>query len=160
MTKLYRSNRDKMFTGLIGGISDYFGIESTLLRVIFVVSVFFSGGTLLLIYLIASLVVPKEPYYHDPYGPPQGRHGGGYRSHDHRGPGPGYNSYNDGYGRQNYSNEHGQFGPRYDRPNESRSNGSADSDLDAMMKDIEKKAMQKEIEELKKKLSNYEKGDK
>jgi len=29
-----------------------------------------------------------------------------------------------------------------------------------MMKDIEKKAMQKEIEELKKKLSNYEKGDK
>jgi len=101
MTKLYRSNRDKMFTGLIGGISDYFGIESTLLRIIFVVSVFFSGGTLLLIYLIASLVVPKEPYYHDPYGPPQGRHGGGYRSHDHRGPGPGYNSYNDGYGRQN-----------------------------------------------------------
>ena len=29
-----------------------------------------------------------------------------------------------------------------------------------MMKDIERKAMQKEIEELKKKLSNYEKGDK
>ncbi len=29
-----------------------------------------------------------------------------------------------------------------------------------MMKDIEKKAMQKEIEELKKKISDYEKGDK
>ncbi|MCT1401624.1 PspC domain-containing protein [Paenibacillus sp. p3-SID867] len=159
MTRLYRSTRDKMFTGLIGGISDHFGVESTLLRIIFVVSIFFTGGTTLLIYLIASLVVPKEPYYHDPYGP-QGRHGGGYRYNDHPGPGPGYNSYNDSYGRQGYPNEHSSFGPKYDRPNGARNNASTDSDLDAMMKDIERKAMQKEIEELKKKLSNYEKGDK
>lgn len=162
MTRLYRSTRDKMFTGLIGGISDHFGVESTLLRIIFVVSIFFTGGTTLLIYLIATLVVPKEPYYHDPYGP-QGRHGGGYRYNDHPGPGPGYNSYNDAYGRhQGYTNpnEHGSFGPKYDRPNGTRTNASTDSDLDAMMKDIERKAMQKEIEELKKKLSNYEKGDK
>ncbi|MNJ63901.1 hypothetical protein D3C77_598290 [compost metagenome] len=33
------------------------------------------------------------------------------------------------------------------------------SSLDDMMKDIEKKAMEKEIKELRKKLSNYEKGD-
>ena len=39
-----------------------------------------------MIYLIATLVVPKEPYYHDPYGP-QGRHGGGYRYNDHPGRG-------------------------------------------------------------------------
>lgn len=167
MTRLYRSTRDKMFTGLIGGISDYFGVESTLLRIIFVVSIFFTGGTTLLIYLIASLVVPKEPYYHDPYGPPPGRrHGGGYRYNDNPGPGPGYNGYNDGYGRPGYSHEQGSFGPKYDRSGRPdgghgpRSNASSDSDLDAMMKDIEKKAMQKEIEELKKKLSDYEKGDK
>ncbi|MDH6675664.1 phage shock protein C [Paenibacillus sp. LBL] len=166
MTRLYRSTRDKMFTGLIGGISDYFGVESTLLRIIFVISIFFTGGTTLLIYLIASLVVPKEPYYHDPYGPPRGRQGGGYRYNDNPGPGPGYNGYNDGYGRQGYPNEHGIFGPKYDRSGRpdgghgARNNASQDSDLDAMMKDIEKKAMQKEIEELKKKLSDYEKGDK
>ncbi|EHB56840.1 MULTISPECIES: PspC domain-containing protein [Paenibacillus] len=165
MTRLYRSTRDKMFTGLIGGLSDYFGVESTILRIIFVVSIFFTGGTTLLIYLIATLVVSKEPpYYHDPYAP-HGRHGGhgGYRFND--APGPGYNGYNDNYGRPGYPNE-GGFGPKYDRSGRPdpgygpRNNASADSGLDAMMQDIEKKALQKEIEELKKKLSDYEKGDK
>lgn len=83
MSRLYRSTRDKMFTGLIGGLSDYFGVESTLLRFIFVISIFFTGGTTLLIYLIASLVVPKEPYYRDPYGGPGG-YDGGYRYNDGR----------------------------------------------------------------------------
>ncbi len=134
MTRLYRSTRDKMFTGLIGGISDYFGVESTLLRIIFVISIFFTGGTTLLIYLIAALVIPKEPYYHDPYAPPQGRHGNYRNDGYNNGPGPGYN--HDGYGRQGYPNE-GGYGPRYDRPaapsggSGARNNGSSDSDLDA-----------------------------
>jgi len=163
MSRLYRSTRDKMFTGLIGGISDHFGVESTILRIIFVVSIFFTGGTTLLIYLIASLVVSKEPpYYHDPYAPHGGH--GGYRFND--APGPGYNGYHDNYGRQGYPNEGGGFGPRYDRPGRPdpgygpRNTVSSDSGLDSMMQDIEKKALQKEIEELKKKLSEYEKGDK
>ena len=32
--------------------------------------------------------------------------------------------------------------------------------IDEMMRDVEKKALQKEIEELRAKLANYEKGDK
>lgn len=161
MTRLYRSTRDKMFTGLIGGLSDTFGVESTLLRIIFVISIFFTGGTTLLIYLIASLVIPKEPYYRDPYGP--GGPGQGYTGYDY-GPRGSYQGYN---GRRNdCRHDRDRFGPRNPGPgyydgsyNAKNAEPAPDEDLDAMMKDIEKKALKKEIEELKQKLSKYEKGD-
>ncbi|MDR0266935.1 PspC domain-containing protein [Paenibacillus sp.] len=157
MSKLYRSTRDKVATGLCGGLSEAFGIDSTLLRVLFIVSIFFTGGTTLFIYFIASLVVPKEPLPpYNPYGHGSGGYYGGGR--------PGNNSYNGGNG--GYS---GYSGPSYDprSPYNDPSFGSRPaggfnsqpSNLDAMMEDIEKKAMKKELEELKKKLSNYEKGE-
>lgn len=67
MSKLYRSTRNRMLTGLISGISENLGLSTTLLRLIFFISIFATGGTSLLIYFIAALVVPKEPYYADPY---------------------------------------------------------------------------------------------
>lgn len=163
MTRLYRSTRDKMFTGLIGGLSETFGVETTLLRIIFVISIFFTGGTTLLIYLIASLVISKEPYYHDPYGPGGPGHG---QNRYYNGPNGSYDGYNNGNGRRTYRDDRDSFGPRnagpsyYDGRYATRQEEAApEADLDAMMKDIEKKAMKKEIEELKKKLSKYEKGD-
>ncbi|WP_366923953.1 PspC domain-containing protein [Metallumcola ferriviriculae] len=61
--KLYRSQNDKMLTGLCGGMADYFDMDVSMMRLIWVL------GTLLLtagfgglfIYLIASIVVPVEP---------------------------------------------------------------------------------------------------
>lgn len=161
MTRLYRSTRNKMFTGLIGGLSETFGLEATLLRIIFVISIFFTGGTTLLIYLIASLVISKEPFYHDPYGP--GGPGYGPNGHNY-GPNGSYGGYNGG-GRGPYRDERQGYGPRNtgysynDGRYATRPEAAPEEDLDAMMKDIEKKALKKEIEELKKKLSKYEKGD-
>lgn len=43
MSKLYRSRRDKMVTGLCGGLSDLIGMDSTLLRILFIVTVFFTA---------------------------------------------------------------------------------------------------------------------
>lgn len=68
MNRLYRSTRNRRLTGLIGGISENLGFSSMLLRLIFFISIFATGGTSLLIYFIAALVVPKEPYPADPYG--------------------------------------------------------------------------------------------
>ena len=67
MNKLYRSTRNRMLTGLIGGISKNLGFSTTLLRIIFFISIFATGGTSLFIYFIAAVVVPKEPYHADPY---------------------------------------------------------------------------------------------
>ncbi|MNJ38433.1 PspC domain protein [compost metagenome] len=165
MGRLYRSRRDRCFSGLLGGLGESFGISTTLLRLLFVFSIFFTGGTTLFIYLIASLVVSKEPYIpHDPYynrgwqggyqGCGQGGYGGGHRDSSYGGPHFGGSH----YGESQYSDpRHGE-----QRNRQQAGFGGSDSNLDSMMKDIEKKAMEKELEELRRKLSKYEneKGDK
>ncbi len=59
--KLYRSNKDKMLGGVAGGLAEYFAIDPTLVRIIFVVSLF-AGGAGVLAYIILWIVVPEEPY--------------------------------------------------------------------------------------------------
>ena len=59
--KLYKSSTDKKIAGVCGGIAEYFGIDSTLVRLGWVL---FSllGGSGLLAYLIAALIMPDQPY--------------------------------------------------------------------------------------------------
>lgn len=58
--KLYRSQTDKMLGGVAGGLGDYLDIDSTLIRLAFVL-LFLAGGHGLLIYLVLWLVVPLNP---------------------------------------------------------------------------------------------------
>jgi len=61
---LRRSTHNRMIAGICGGIAEYFGMDATLIRVIYVVgsivSVAFPG---LLIYLILWLIIPEREYY-------------------------------------------------------------------------------------------------
>lgn len=160
MTRLYRSTRDKVMTGLAGGLSETLGIDSTLFRILLVVSIPFSGGATILVYLIAAMVIPKEPTHYNPFGPgpggPGGPYGGPYSGRPEHGRGP--------YGAQGPQGQ-GGYGPYGGQPgynpgyDKAGANPAHDSGLDAMMKDIEKKALQKEVEELKQKLAKYEKGE-
>lgn len=61
MRKLYRSRTDRTLTGLCGGIAAWMGISSTIVRLAVVVMALFSFGTVLLVYILCSLVVPSEP---------------------------------------------------------------------------------------------------
>ena len=61
MKKLYRSETDKKLFGVLGGLAKYFDIDATVLRVIYVLLSFFVLGCPVLIYLIAALIIPKEP---------------------------------------------------------------------------------------------------
>lgn len=58
--KLYRSQTDKMISGVCGGLADYFNIDSTFVRAIFVVLVFLNGIGLLL-YILLAIITPTEP---------------------------------------------------------------------------------------------------
>ncbi|MBW4840707.1 MAG: PspC domain-containing protein [Paenibacillaceae bacterium] len=73
MRKLYRSATDKQVSGLCGGLAQWLGVDSTVVRLVAVIAVFFSVGSVVALYLIASLVVPKEPIasysYDDPFSP-------------------------------------------------------------------------------------------
>jgi len=59
--KLYRSTKDKMIGGVAGGLAEYFDIDSTLVRVLFIVVVFLGGGGIIA-YIILWIVVPQKPY--------------------------------------------------------------------------------------------------
>ena len=59
--KLYRSTLDKMIGGVAGGLAEYFDIDTTLVRVLFVVVVFLGGGGIIA-YIILWIVVPQKPY--------------------------------------------------------------------------------------------------
>lgn len=58
--KLYRSRSDRMLGGVCGGLGDYFNVDPTLMRLIFVV-LFLLGGHGLLVYLILWIIIPLEP---------------------------------------------------------------------------------------------------
>ncbi|MBO8213789.1 PspC domain-containing protein [Acinetobacter nosocomialis] len=58
---LYRSNRQSMIAGVMGGIAERFGWNANLLRIIFVlVSVMSAAFPGILVYLILWLVIPKR----------------------------------------------------------------------------------------------------
>ena len=56
--KLYKSSTDKKIAGVCGG---YFNIDSTLVRLAWVVFCLL-GGSGVLAYIIAALIMPDRPY--------------------------------------------------------------------------------------------------
>lgn len=60
MKKLYRSNTDRKLCGVCGGFAEYFDLDPTIIRLIFIFLTLFGGGGLL-IYLICAVVIPKSP---------------------------------------------------------------------------------------------------
>ncbi len=62
MKKLYRSNSNKIFTGLLGGIGEYFSLDPVIVRLLFVVALIFSRILpMVVVYLIGLAIVPKMP---------------------------------------------------------------------------------------------------
>jgi phage shock protein C len=62
MKKLYRSQNNRIFSGVIGGVGEYANIDPTLLRVGFVLITFFSAifpG--IIAYFIAVMIIPVDP---------------------------------------------------------------------------------------------------
>lgn len=60
MKKLYRSRNNKVLGGVCMGLARYFDVDVTLIRLIWVLAVLF-GGTGLLAYIIAWIIIPEEP---------------------------------------------------------------------------------------------------
>ncbi len=58
--KLYLSRKDKKLAGVCGGIAEYFNIDSTIVRLIWVIAVF-AVGTGILAYIICALIMPDPP---------------------------------------------------------------------------------------------------
>ncbi|MFF2481751.1 PspC domain-containing protein [Paenibacillus sp. NPDC058071] len=168
LKKLYRSSRDKKLFGLCGGLAELINVDATLIRILLIVVTILTSGTVILVYLLAGMVVPKEPPYYNGFGPGPG-------------PGPGYggpggfggSGYGNGNGNGPYGSNSYQGGPYTNPPQPPKPSWGANANtqsaganeqqtsaqFDRMMEDLEKKALHKENEELRAKLAKYEKGE-
>jgi phage shock protein PspC (stress-responsive transcriptional regulator) len=61
--KLYRSATDKKVCGVCGGLAEYFGCDSTIIRIIVALAMFFLGVIFggLIVYFILALIMPVKP---------------------------------------------------------------------------------------------------
>jgi phage shock protein C len=60
MKRLMRSRKDKMIAGVCGGIADYFNLDPTLVRIIYVlVSIFSIAFPGILVYIILWIIIPE-----------------------------------------------------------------------------------------------------
>ncbi|HLR08898.1 MAG TPA: PspC domain-containing protein [Bacillota bacterium] len=62
--RLYRSESDRMVAGVLGGLATYFNIDSTIVRLLFIVGLFMSVFALTLFYLAAVIIIPNEGDIH------------------------------------------------------------------------------------------------
>ncbi|HMI32742.1 MAG TPA: PspC domain-containing protein [Propionibacteriaceae bacterium] len=55
--KLYRSRTERMVAGVCGGLAEYFNVDTTVIRVLFLVLTLF-GGSGLVVYVVMWILVP------------------------------------------------------------------------------------------------------
>lgn len=58
--KLIKSQKNRKFSGVCGGLAEYFGIDATVIRLIFALCVLFLGFGLT-IYIVCLALMPSEP---------------------------------------------------------------------------------------------------
>ena len=58
--RLYRSKTNSMIAGVCGGLGEYFDIDPTFIRLLWVLFIL-AGGSGILAYIIAWIVIPQQP---------------------------------------------------------------------------------------------------
>ena len=57
--RLYRSKKERIIAGVCGGIAEYFDVDPTLIRLIWIL-IIFMGGAGIIAYLIAWIIIPEK----------------------------------------------------------------------------------------------------
>jgi len=60
--RLYKINEGKMLDGVCGGIAEYFNVDPTLIRLLWVLFCA-CGGSGVLAYIVCAIVIPRKPEY-------------------------------------------------------------------------------------------------
>lgn len=60
--KLYRSRDDRVFAGILGGVGDYFNVDPTLIRAVFLLLLVLTGfAPFGVLYIILWFIIPEAP---------------------------------------------------------------------------------------------------
>lgn len=57
--KIYKSSTNKMIDGVCGGIGEYFNVDPTIIRLLWVAFALF-GGAGLIAYIAAAIIMPRD----------------------------------------------------------------------------------------------------
>lgn len=58
--KLHRSREDRKIAGICGGLGEYFDIDPTIIRLLWLV-LLFAAGSGILAYIVAWIIIPEKP---------------------------------------------------------------------------------------------------
>ena len=61
--KLYKARRDTKVDGVCKGFADYFGMDPTLMRIIWIIAILPFNIFTVFAYILCSIIMPREPEY-------------------------------------------------------------------------------------------------
>jgi len=59
--RLYRSSDDRMIAGVAGGVAEMLDADPSIIRIVWALLIFLTGGIALLVYIVMAIVVPERP---------------------------------------------------------------------------------------------------
>jgi phage shock protein C len=59
--RLYRSSRERVISGVAGGVAEYFDVDPSIVRIAWALLALITGGVFLILYGVMWLVVPVAP---------------------------------------------------------------------------------------------------
>ena len=60
--KFYKTDYNKMIFGVCNGIAEYFNIDVSIVRVIFVLAALLGFGTSIIVYIVLAIILPTKLY--------------------------------------------------------------------------------------------------
>ena len=65
--KLTRPRTGRMLSGVCAGLANFFGLDVSIIRIVYVILTFFTAFAGIPIYLLMWIIIPQEPnhYFHD-----------------------------------------------------------------------------------------------
>ncbi|MCD7864497.1 MAG: PspC domain-containing protein [Clostridiales bacterium] len=58
--RLYKSDDNRVICGVCGGVAEFFGIDPTIVRLVWAIMIIFAGAGLW-VYILAAIIIPREP---------------------------------------------------------------------------------------------------
>jgi len=59
--RLYRSRDDRILAGVAGGLAETLDVDPSIIRIVWALLIFLTGGIALLVYIVMAIVVPERP---------------------------------------------------------------------------------------------------
>ena len=58
---MYRSRDERMVSGVAGGLAEYFDVDPTIVRLLWVAGLVTTGPVALFAYLLCAMIIPRAP---------------------------------------------------------------------------------------------------